>query len=203
MEKKGKIEFSLFSRIHGPLYGIISVLVGFTCNVVAYTFYPAYDFTRNAVSDLGTGPGGIFFNIGLILSGLLSIPFSIYIGKSFKINDKNQNLIRLSTGIAIIASFSMMMVGFFPAINNEIIYFLHGTWAYIAFLGGATYCFLFGFLMLKDDRFLNFQGYLGLLVALIFIWFLITFWAIAEWAVIVGIMIFTLTNALIMIYKKL
>lgn len=203
METKGKFPFTVFFRIHGALYGIFSVLIGFICNLIAYMFYPGYDFTINAVSDLGTGPGGVFFNIGLIFSGLLSIPFSLYLGKTIRVDKKNRNLIKFATATAVVASFAMMMVGFFPAIDNEIIYFLHGMWAYIAFLGGTVYCSLFGFLMLKDDQFFNIQGYFGFFTAIIFVWFLITFWAIAEWAVIVGIMSFTLFNAFILIFKKI
>jgi hypothetical membrane protein len=67
-----------FQRI-GAAAGIATPLLAFTCILTAIASYPAFSWTNNALSDLGVIPGltGLLFNLGLIVSGLLSFTFAV------------------------------------------------------------------------------------------------------------------------------
>jgi len=63
----------------GAAAGIAAPLLAFTCILIAIASYPDFSWTNNALSDLGviSGITGLLFNIGLILSGFLSLIFAV------------------------------------------------------------------------------------------------------------------------------
>ena len=64
----------------GAYAGIAAPIVGFTCILAAIATYPQFNWTNNALSDLGiiSGVTGSLFNFGLLASGLLSFNFAIF-----------------------------------------------------------------------------------------------------------------------------
>jgi hypothetical membrane protein len=79
----------VYQRI-GAAAGIAAPILAFTCILTAIASYPAFSWTKNALSDLGIIPGitGPLFNFGLYASGLLAFIFAIfglftYLGKSW------------------------------------------------------------------------------------------------------------------------
>ena len=73
-----KLRSVTFQRA-GAAAGIAAPLLAFTCILIAIASYPDFSWTNNALSDLGVIPGitGLLFNIGLIISGFLSIIFAV------------------------------------------------------------------------------------------------------------------------------
>src|SRR5208283_2646292 len=70
--------------------GIFAPILAFTCILIAIASYPAFSWTRNALSDLGVVAGitGLLFNFGLCASGLLALNFAVlglygYLGKTW------------------------------------------------------------------------------------------------------------------------
>ncbi|MFW9936776.1 MAG: hypothetical protein ACFFD5_03960, partial [Candidatus Thorarchaeota archaeon] len=64
----------VFDIIPGAIFGILSVIVGLLGDFLALLFFPEYNLTL-MISKLGIGPGGIFFNVGTILSGFFAFLF--------------------------------------------------------------------------------------------------------------------------------
>ena len=60
--------------------GIVAPIFGFICILFAIVSYPQFSWTNNALSDLGIIPGitGLFFNFGLVASGLLAFNFAVF-----------------------------------------------------------------------------------------------------------------------------
>ena len=74
----------------GAVAGLLAPALAFTCILSAIASFPAFSWTKNALSDLGVvrGVTGPLFNFGLYTSGFLGLVFTVfglspYIGKSF------------------------------------------------------------------------------------------------------------------------
>lgn len=115
------------------LFGLFSVIAGILGDIIALLMYPLmkYDFMRNAVSALCLGPGGIFFNVGNILSGLFALIFVNYLGRTFNEEQINKKLKRASIICANISCTSFIFLGIFCG-SNLIIAYIHGTAAIIS-----------------------------------------------------------------------
>jgi hypothetical membrane protein len=63
----------------GAACGIVTPVLAFTCILTAIASYPAFSWTRNALSDLGvvSGVTGPLFNFGLYVSGFLIFIFAV------------------------------------------------------------------------------------------------------------------------------
>ena len=70
-----KLKEKVLKKTCGGFFGIISVLIRLMGDFIAIIFTPNYNMIDDLISDLGVGPGAIFFSLGLILSGIVSIPF--------------------------------------------------------------------------------------------------------------------------------
>lgn len=57
------------------LSGIAAVALGFSAVLLSIASSPWFNWTDNALSDLGVGGSGLIFNTGLIASGVLMISF--------------------------------------------------------------------------------------------------------------------------------
>jgi hypothetical membrane protein len=73
----------------GAASGIIAPIIAFICILAAIASYPTFNWSSNALSDLGVVSGltASLFNLGLFASGVLAFNFSIfglfaYFGKS-------------------------------------------------------------------------------------------------------------------------
>lgn len=98
-------------RISG-ICGIITPIVAFTCILLAIALAPQFSWTDNALSDLGivTGATSILFNLGLILSGILTLLFASGLFTYFRSN----SLGRLSALILVLDSLALTAIGVFP-----------------------------------------------------------------------------------------
>ena len=63
----------------GAACGLVTPVLAFTCILTAIASYPAFSWTRNALSDLGvvSGVTGPLFNFGLYVSGFLIFIFAV------------------------------------------------------------------------------------------------------------------------------
>jgi hypothetical membrane protein len=97
----------------GAVCGIVTPVLAFTCILTAIASYPAFSWTRNALSDLGvvSGVTGPLFNFGLYVSGFLIFGFAVfglftYLGKQWV--GKIGAAFFAATGAALVG------IGFFP-----------------------------------------------------------------------------------------
>ncbi|UCD92633.1 MAG: DUF998 domain-containing protein [Methanobacteriota archaeon] len=67
------------SRIYnlvGSICGIPAPIIFLICYLISWSQSPWYVFGGRYLSDLGVGEGAIAFNTGLIVAGLLALPFA-------------------------------------------------------------------------------------------------------------------------------
>jgi len=188
--KKINIIFDdLYSQIPGGLFGIISMTIGLMGDFLAALFYPGgYSIFEHMISHLGTSwlnPGKLFFNIGVILCGLLAIPFDIFLGRFFKKEYGESKWIKLAVISNVLSSISLIIVGITLSISQDVedfAFFLHGIFATLCFLGAAVYCLIYsGIILKKKCYFPKFYAIFGYIVAIIEIIFLLTWQPFIEW----------------------
>jgi len=212
MERLNLYINKLLDNFPGFIFGISSIIIGLTGDFLAMSLRPGYSILKNMVSTLGIGPGAIFFNLGIIFSGLIAIPFYIDLGR-FVRNDENnyQTLRKTAITCAIISCVTMALVGIFPAIQNvSIIIILHYLTALTSWLTGMIYCTIFSFLMLKNPVFPKFLAYLGFLPGgtILFLLILVTIPSattlipFVEWCMVFTIIFYISINSIYMIYKR-
>jgi len=204
MENDINLIDKLLKFAHGSVYGISSVVIGLLFSTIALILFPNYNFLLNMISELGVGPGGIFFNLGLILAGILAIPFFIYFGRVLRSNNTSDSLEKSAVITSIISCVSFSLIGCFPSIqNNNIILFFHGTFTLINWICEILYLTFFSILILKNSKFLKLQAFHGFIGIGIIIFNLFTWWPITEWAVAFIITSWILVNAMYILYKKI
>jgi hypothetical membrane protein len=204
MDIINNITEKLLNFMPGGLYGIFSVIIGLSGDILAMAYFPGYSIIENMASDLGTGESGIFFNLGMIFSGLVAMPFYIYLSKILKTETTNENVRRYFLYFSIISCITFSLVGVFPSIESfYLIFFLHGLCALISWMSAIIYLILFSYLILIDPRFSKFKAYLGLVPASTIVIFLFTWLPIIEWSISVTITIWIIVIASYVLYKKL
>lgn len=190
--------------IPGGLFGLFSVLIGIGGDIIAFLHFPGYSIFYNMISELGTGPGGIFFNIGVFISGLVAIPFDVHLGKILLKEEKSRLTYRAGLASSIVSCISLSMIGVFPADQSRpIIFLLHGTFAFISFLGGAIYLVIFGNSMMNDDRFSNKLAWYCFIVATLFLSVIFSWLPLVEWIANFGIISWSIITASYMLKKKI
>ncbi|MFX1275062.1 MAG: DUF998 domain-containing protein [Promethearchaeota archaeon] len=191
----------LFNLIPGGLFGIISMIIGLTGDFLAAVYYPGgYNIFIHQISNLGIlelSPGRIFFNIGVIICGIMALPFNIYLGRFVKEEYGENQWIRIAVVANHISSFSLIFVGITLGISRvpeDIPFFLHGLFAGFCFLGASIYCAIYSCLFLKKrNKFSRNFAIFGFIVAIIeliiiFIWHPFIEW-IANFSIISWIII--------------
>lgn len=95
-----KKEFCFFKKINnsfpGSIFGLFSFGISLFTHLIGVLLYPNYDMTTMAISSLSDGYGGIIYRVGLILSGIIAIPFCVYLGKIFDNEDKKELIRKLA-----------------------------------------------------------------------------------------------------------
>ncbi len=187
MEKFDEIFTLLFKYIPGSLFGLLSVIVGVLGDLIAFLHYPGYNIIDNMVSDLGNGPGGVFFNVSMIFSGIFAFIYFVYISKILKYdnnaNSNNYDTVRKAGLVcAYTSSIFFSLIGVFPSYENYIIIFtIHGICAFTSWISAVGYLSFFCYLFSKDIRFSKFESYSGLVLVAFFIFFFFTFSPLTEW----------------------
>ena len=203
MERERKFIDKLLNIAPGGVYGILSVIAKIFCDFLAYLFFPGYNIFDNLVSDLGVGPGAIFFSLGLIISGILSIPFYVTLARSLRSDDVNEKMRKAALKFFYISDFTYILLGVFPSIeDNIIIYIIHGTLVAISIASGLGYLLLYSILMLRAQNFSKYQAYHGFIVAVLYATFLLTWIPIIEWVMNMAILSWITVNSVYILYLK-
>jgi len=170
----------LLEELPGGVYGLLSVAVAIFLSVLALLLNPHYIPFKGMVSELGVGPGGIFFNLGLIFSGIIAIPFFISFGRTLNCEGVNDEKLRKSAiTFSIISCISMSLIGCFPAVQEDgIMLYIHGICTSICWFSGFIFITLFSILFLRLKEFSKLHAFSGFLVAGVFALVLYTWWVI-------------------------
>jgi hypothetical protein len=193
----------VFDIIPGATFGILSVIIGLLGDFLALLFFPEYNLTL-MISKLGIGPGGIFFNVGTILSGFFALLFYLYLGRVIKEDNPNEYLRKAAIISAITSCFFFMLIGVFPSVEgNQLLIILHGNSASISFITGLIYFLLFNIIILRNKNFLRIHVYIGFTEACFILIFLFTWNPILEWIMTFGIIIWILFIASYLLYLRI
>ncbi len=187
----------------GGIFGLLSVVFIVLGELIAFLLFPGYSIFKNMISELGAGPGGIFFNLSVIISGIIIIPYYIHLGKSFSGENIKENLRKFAILVAVISCITYSFLGVFPSIESEaIIYITHGILAAISISSGLGYLILYSILMLKAQNFSKIQAYHGFIVAGFYTFFLLTWIPMVEWVLNIAILSWITANSIYMLYHK-
>ena len=166
----------LSNRINRYYLGFIGVLIPLFTVIISAGIYAlndsSFSILTHYLSHLGGGPygAGIVFNIGIMISGLMMIFFFLNLSAYLHRKNTNTYLIYLSFISGLISCVGSFFVGVFPySIEQE----LHNSSATFFFIGGFSYCLLYGISEWKTPGISKLQASLGFIVALLFLQFLI------------------------------
>ena len=133
-------------------FGLAGVSFALTFIILAAFFTPGYNPLFNTVSSLGKGIAKTLFSIGLVTSGSLTIPFILYLEKTLL--GINEFVRRLATGVAIISSVSVALVGILPDPDYPDLFIIfHGIVAMNAFVGSVATICLYTYLMMHSKEY--------------------------------------------------
>ena len=123
------------------------------------------------MSHLGIGPNGsnIVFNLGSMLSGIVMVFFFLNLSVFLIKKEVPRILVKLSFTAGFLSSIGIFMVGVFPGDGSGVI---HNFWASFFFIGGLTYCILYGISEWKAKGISKLQALSGFITAFPFLVFL-------------------------------
>lgn len=202
MKKEKHIFKKLTDSYPGSIFGLISFGISLFSHLIGVLLYSNYDMTSMAISFLGDGDGGIIYRAGLILTGIVGIPFCVYMGQSFD----NEDTMELIRKLAFIGSFiyciSLAFIGFFWG-SNVIVSSIHGFFAVLSWVDGLIFIGFYSVLMLKDERFSIYIAFFGFIVAGTFLLHLILLSSITQWIMTLSILLWVWIVSSFMLYKKI
>ena len=199
-----KLKEKVLKKTSGGFFGIVSVSIRLMGDFTAILFTPNYNMIDDLISELGVGPGAIFFSLGLIISGIVSIPFYISLRNIFRIEEINENLRKTAIVFSVISIITYILLAFFPSDpNNSLIFIMHGVIGLISWLTGAGYLALYSYMTIKYKESSRFLGYFGYCIVGTVILFIFTWVPITEWCMTFGIMSWIIVLSLSMIYDKI
>jgi hypothetical membrane protein len=134
-----------FGRIVA-LCGILGPVIAYLAIALAIHFSPWFDWSGNALSDLGTGEAGFIFNLGLIAAGLVLIPFALFLERFFS----HSRLGRSGAIIFLLAVVSLALIGVFPEMEPFLA--VHVLVSLLFFSLTAVSSIIIGYTLLKENR---------------------------------------------------
>ena len=168
------------------LYGLVAVVIRVSGDFTAMAFFEGYDITKNLISDLGTGAGNIFFNMGVFIAGLFLIPFFIVLGHKFKDEGENEYLRIVMLILSLISAITFSLLGvtlglylLFPQITLFLT--LHFFFATACYIFGALSLTLLGIMMIKSSKFSKILPFICFMAAGTGILFLLMWTPLIEW----------------------
>ena len=187
-----------------PYYGLLSALAGIGGDIIAILLFPNFDLSY-MISDLGTGPGAIFFNIGTFLSGVFALLTYLHIVEILENENINHpNVLKIGKVFAINSCVFFALIGVIPSIRSNIILFaVHGAIALISLVSGLIYLSCFSYLFFKSEKFSGLVGYLPLIAVACISPFLFSWHPITEWIMTVGITFWVVAISIYMLYHKI
>jgi hypothetical protein len=199
--EKLKLYFLTFNNfVPAPVYGLLSAIVGLSGDIISILLFEGYSINR-MISVLGMGPGGIFFNIGTILSGIFALFFYLHLSKVIGVNDPL--LYKYGRFFAVVSCVFFSLVGVFPSSKNMIIFVIHGTVALISWMSAIIYLGIFSYLIFKSNDISKLFGYLALITAGSVIVFLLTWKPLIEWIMAIAISIWITSISLYLLFRKI
>ncbi len=204
MEKLKTFILKILNFIPYPYYGLLSAIAGIGGDIIAISLFPNFDLSY-MISDLGTGPGAIFFNIGTILSGVFALLTYLHIVEILKNENINHpKVLKIGKVFAINSCVFFVLIGVVPSVRSNIVLFaVHGAIALISLLSGVIYLSCFSYLFFKSKKFSGFVGYLPLIAVSCIAPFLFSWHPITEWIMTVGITFWVIAISIYMLYHKI
>jgi len=204
MEKLKTNLLKILNFIPQPYYGLLSALVGIAGDIIAILLFPDFDLGY-MISDLGTGPGAIFFNIGTFLSGIFALLTYLHIVEILENENLNHpNVLKIGKVFAINSTVFFALIGVVPSVRSNIVLFaVHGAIALISLISGVIYLSCFSYLFFKSEKFSRFVAYLPLIAVSCITPFLFSWHPITEWIMTVGITFWVVAVSIYMLYHKI
>jgi len=177
-------------------FGLAGVSFALTFIILAAFFTPGYNPLFNTVSSLGKGIAKTLFSIGLVTSGSLTIPFILYLEKTLL--GINEFVRRLATGVAIISSVSVALVGILPDPDYPDLFIIfHGIVAMNAFVGSVATICLYTYLMMRSKEYKIYHIIIGYATALELLLLGITLLnPLIEWVLTINIMLWIMLTSI-------
>ena len=206
-----KIDFNIhkfYYFLPGGLYGLFASTIRIYGDAMAILSYPGYNPTIHMISFLGSGPGHLFFNLGLFFSAIMIIPYYLSFANMLT-NEfpEEKKIIHRYLKVSIISAISICLVGFFLELSTivpiRLIYDFHAFFAIIAFFCGAYSSVISGKLIEKSTRFPKFFAYACYTVAVLNLLFLFTWHALVEWIAAYFFIIMQILFCFYIIRKKM
>jgi len=204
MEKLKINILKILNYIPRPFYGLLSATVGIAGDIIAISLFPNFNLS-NMISDLGTSPGAIYFNIGAFLSGVFALLTYLHIVEIFENENINHpKVLRIGKVFAINSCVFFALIGVIPSVRSNLILFVvHGAVALISLLSGIIYLSSFSYLFFKSEKFSGLVGYLPLITISCIVPFLFSWHPITEWIMTFGITIWIILISIYMLYHKM
>ena len=204
MEKLKRDILKILNFIPRPFYGLLSAIVGISGDIIAILLFPDFDLSY-MISDLGTSPGAIFFNIGTFFSGVFALLTYLYIVEILENENINYpKVLRIGKVFAINSCVFFALIGVIPSVRSNIILFVvHGTVALISLISGVIYLSAFSYLFFKSEKFSGFVWYLPLIAVSCIVLFLFSWHPITEWIMTFGITFWVVVISIYMLYRKI
>ena len=170
--EKYEILSSRINRQYLRFIGILVPLVTIISSVIIYAFNDSsFSFLTHYLSHLGGAPkgAGIIFNIGIMISGLIMILFFLNLSAYLRRKNTNTLLIYLAFISGLISSLGTFFLGVFPyTVTQE----LRNFSASFFFMGGFSYCILYGISEWTTQGISKLQATSGFIAAAFFIIFI-------------------------------
>jgi hypothetical membrane protein len=128
------------------LFGIIGPTIAMSAIAVSIALSPWFSFQDNALSDLGVSSVAPVFNWGLIICGVLMVPFIL--GTWLKIS-KGVRLMKMGFILLLLSALALIGIGIFTEDSMDL-HFLFSLSFFVLLLAGLL---LFGISVLADDNF--------------------------------------------------
>lgn len=202
MEQFRTFILKTYHSIPAPIYGLLSAIIGISGDIISILLFQGYNL-KHMISALGTGPGGIFFNIGTFLSGIFALFFYFYLFEFIGKETTVPKLHQAGRFFAINSCIFFSLVGVFPTSKNIVLFVLHGTAALISWLSAILYLSIFSYLIYKSKIISRFFIYLALITASTIIVFLLTWKPIIEWTMALAVAVWITLISAYLLYRKI
>lgn len=204
MERR-KFFDKLLDNINGGVFGLVAVALILLGDFLAILFNPDYVIFKHMVSKLGAGPapGGFIYNLSVIISGIIVIPFYIHLSRIIIEDNTNETLRKFAIISSMISCITYSLLGVFPSLEMiYIIFYIHGVLALISILSGVCYLISFNILIKRSNSFKKIQSYFGFFVAGLYMLFILTWLPNVEWVMSIGICIWIIIISVSILKKK-
>ena len=163
MEKIIELDKKNVACFFGLLSAVISLLSIFIAIILYMQINPSFSFLTDFISDLGNSqPNDIWFNMGRIISGSLSILCYFLLYRFFRKKEVKLSLAIISLISGAIASVGSILVGIYPSVPEPD---MHRIAAILAFSGMFFVSIFYGISEITIKNFNKLYAISGFIVA--------------------------------------